>query len=257
MRILVSLSALESYNQNNFEYHHPAQGFVYSLLRNTTFEGLHDKKGYKFFCFSNIFHSKNDKSADTFNLIISSPSTAFIDQLNYQLQKLIDNQVPLRIKSLFVINKVTSIPARNLKFPLKVKTSSPILIRIPSQRFLGYSTSSIKYPSVYWRYDHPTHLFIDALESNLRKKYKEYSLNNHHNLVSLTSERRLVHEFQFKKQVSTNIQIHGSRIPIIGSLWEFLLSEGVDPEFQLFALDCGFGERNSLGFGFMNPILDR
>jgi CRISPR/Cas system endoribonuclease Cas6 (RAMP superfamily) len=38
---------------------------------------------------------------------------------------------------------------------------------------------------------------------------------------------------------------------IIGTLWEFGFNNGNKDLIQ-FALDAGLGERNSLGFGFMN-----
>jgi CRISPR-associated endoribonuclease Cas6 len=54
--------------------------------------------------------------------------------------------------------------------------------------------------------------------------------------------------------VSTKLQVGNTKIVFIGTLWEFVFSEIISSEIQLFALDCGLGERNSLGFGFMNVI---
>jgi CRISPR-associated endoribonuclease Cas6 len=92
-------------------------------------------------------------------------------------------------------------------------------------------------------------LFIEAIESNLKKKYQEFT-NSQANIKDIT----MLERFKFKREVSTYIFVGNSKIPVIGSLWEFVFSETIPKEIQLFALDCGLGERNSLGFGFMNPI---
>ena len=50
MRILINLRAAKNQGYESV-YHHKLQGFVYGLLRDSGFGGLHDKRGYKFFCF--------------------------------------------------------------------------------------------------------------------------------------------------------------------------------------------------------------
>ncbi|MEM4324025.1 MAG: CRISPR-associated endoribonuclease Cas6, partial [Candidatus Nitrosocaldaceae archaeon] len=54
------------------------------------------------------------------------------------------------------------------------------------------------------------------------------------------------------------IHVHGNKHIVIGTLWRFWFNleqyERCSAILKLlqFALDVGFGERNSLGFGFMN-----
>ena len=245
MRILLFIKPLQNY-QINFEYHGKIQGFIYSFLRNSSFDQLHDKKGYKFFCFSNIFKSTNYKH---YHLIISSPDKELINQIHDQLNKIIDNHVLISIGSLFKIIKVTKVPEKNLVFPLKIVTQSPIIVRIPIEKYYGKITNTAPYKSVLWRSDHPVDLFIDALEANMRKKYTEFT--------GLQIKKRIFERYEFKKQVSTKIEQGTSKIPIIGSLWNIEFSSGIPPKIQKFALDCGLGERNSLGFGFVNPVIKK
>lgn len=50
---------------------------------------------------------------------------------------------------------------------------------------------------------------------------------------------------------------NGVPFPVIGSNWELLEKERIKPEerkFYRFLMDVGLGEKNSLGFGFVNPI---
>jgi CRISPR-associated endoribonuclease Cas6 len=234
----------------NFEYHYKLQGFIYSLLKNTSFENLHNKKGYKFFCFSNIFSKNPDNNSSLFNMIITSPSYQFIEQVSYQLQKIVDYQIPIEIGSIFELQDFVRIENKNVSFPLEIITGTPILVRIPLEKFAKSSTDSAPYKSIYWRSSHPLNLFVEAIESNLIKKYQEFT-NSQANIKDKTT---MLERFRFKREVSTHIFVGNSKIPIIGSLWEFAFSETIPKEIQLFALDCGLGERNSLGFGFMNPI---
>ncbi len=85
---MLHLKSFKSFTPS-FEYHHKLQGFIYSLLKNTSFEKLHDQKGYKFYSFSDIFIGRNAEN-NLFNFMIS-PSSRFIEEISYQLQKLGDN----------------------------------------------------------------------------------------------------------------------------------------------------------------------
>jgi len=54
MRIFLRLRSLKDCAYD-LKYFHKLQGFVYSLIRDSPYSLLHDKKGNKFFCFSNLF----------------------------------------------------------------------------------------------------------------------------------------------------------------------------------------------------------
>ncbi len=56
--------------------------------------------------------------------------------------------------------------------------------------------------------------------------------------------------------VCNHIIEEGKEHKVIGSIWEFAFSH-LSPEQRdilEFGLECGFGERNSLGFGFVNTV---
>ena len=230
----------------NFEYHYKLQGFIYSLLRNTSFENLHDKRDFKFFCFSNIF--QNIKKPTYYHVIISSPIELLITQITYQLQKLINSQIPIEVDTFYDIISVKIINQSNLKFPLKIITASPIILRMPIDVLLNTSVHTAPYKYVYWRATHPISLFVNGIQKNLKKKFTEFSG---------TSPKIRFENYIFKKQVSTKLKINNSTTTIIGTLWEFNFSQDTPKEIQMFILDCGIGERNSLGFGFINSIQEK
>src|SRR5215203_6800226 len=89
MRLLIKLSSKFNF-QYNTEYHYYLQGFIYNLIKGSRYHFLHDKKGYKYFCFSNIFpFSSLIRKKELKNLIISSPDDEFITYLDSMLN---DNQ---------------------------------------------------------------------------------------------------------------------------------------------------------------------
>jgi CRISPR-associated endoribonuclease Cas6 len=182
-------------------------------------------------------------------LIISSPDQDFVNQIEYQLNKIIENQIPIELGSLFELIRVARIPDKNLEFPLKVITQSPIIIRIPIEKYQGRVSDTAPYKEIFWRKEHPVDLFIEALEANMKKKFAEFT--------GAHIDERIFERYAFKKQVSTKLDLANSKIPVIGSLWELEFSAYLHPHIQKFALDCGLGERNSLGFGFVNPIITK
>jgi CRISPR-associated endoribonuclease Cas6 len=87
MRVLVELRALCSCVYD-LMYHHKLQGFLYRLLEGSVYAGLHDRRGYKFFCFSNIFPSVDMREGDGRCFLVSSPDAGLIGVWVEQLGKL-------------------------------------------------------------------------------------------------------------------------------------------------------------------------
>jgi len=104
LRVILKLKNLTSFLPD-FQYHSKVQGFIYSLLRNTSFQNLHDKKGFKFFSFSNIFSDRSNPDR-LFNLLIASPSDKFINEISYQLEKITENELSVEIGTLFELPQI-------------------------------------------------------------------------------------------------------------------------------------------------------
>jgi CRISPR-associated endoribonuclease Cas6 len=229
------------------------QGFIYNLLKGSRFEDLHDKDGYKFFCFSNIFpYSSMMKKGEKKYLLISSPSKEFIDYITDRLKEY-KNRSLIGIGNMkFLLKNIETIDYQIKRRSyrgetVRLITATPIIIRIPRLKYEKFYLN-LRYPYkyIYWRKEHPFELFIDQLESNLYKKYEEFT-------GTVLTREFIIDRLIFKKQVSLKLNIHGNEHIVIGTLWEFIFYEPVS-ELVQFGLDCGFGERNSLGFGFMNLI---
>ena len=243
MRLLVSLQTLENCAYD-LKYHHKLQGFLYRLMEGTTYQGLHDHKGYKFFCFSNLFPPRDARTGETRRLIIASPNSNLIKVLEDRLAKVDEAHIG---DGAFRIIEMRELNPR-VKEGCVLATGTPIVVRIPKERYVEYGIVPEKpYTYVYWRKQHSFAAFVKQLEDNLKKKYKEYHEDEP------TSEP-VFEQFVFEKQVCNHVVFEGKEAKIFGSLWEFPLGILNERKRRLlqFGLDCGFGELNSLGFGFMN-----
>jgi CRISPR-associated endoribonuclease Cas6 len=141
-------------------------------------------------------------------------------------------------------------------------TGTPIVIRIPREKYKMYGIDPAKdYDYIYWRQGHPITLFLSQLQNNLVKKFIEFSdLNNTYEILKNDQPHDTVlspsifQKFTFKKQISTRTCFKGLEQVIIGTTWKFDFDTHANTQLIGFGLDCGLGERNSLGFGFMNLL---
>lgn len=243
MRLLIRLESLKDCAYD-IAYYPKMQGFVYSLLRGTDYASLHDGQSYKFFSFSNIFPAGDFKSGDERRFMISSPDEKLIETFKNGLTKLEKAAIG---EMLFKIEEAAALNPK-IKKSCTLKTGTPIVIRIPRENYAKYGISPPKdYDYLYWRKEYSFNAFLRQLEDNLFKKYSEF--------YSIALEPfQIFEQFKFLKSVSVPIPMDGKNVNMIASLWEFIFGY-VDKEkskiLQL-GLDAGFGELNSLGFGFMN-----
>lgn len=250
MRILLKLEAIKNC-EYDLKYFHKLQGFIYSLIKETEHNKLHDKKGYKFFCFSNVFPVGDIKAHEIKNLLISSPDKVLIKLLEEKLKELMENKKPINIGEMrFLIEDVSAFNVR-LKKNCKLISATPIIIRIPEKNYEKYEIPKEhrKKRFVYWRPTYDFTAFVKQLEANLFKKYNEF-------YKTKIEEFPIFEQFKFKKSVVNHVIIDGREVKFVGSLWEFYFSYLNNKQKKIleFGIDCGFGERNSLGFGFINVV---
>ncbi|MGC9345993.1 MAG: CRISPR-associated endoribonuclease Cas6 [Candidatus Bathyarchaeales archaeon] len=248
MRLLVELRALR-HCVYDLKYHHKLQGFLYSLLIGSDYEDLHNRRGYKFFSFSNIFPPKDMRKGDVRHLLISSSDTDLISVFRDRLSKL--NRADIGEMSFSV--EGVSVLTPKVGRSCTLITGTPIVVRIPKANYAKYGIKPPKeYPYVYWRKQYTFNAFIKQLEDNLFKKY---------NLFHNTSIEPfpLLEQFIFQKQVCNHIIIRGREVRVFGSLWKFIFNNLYKEKRGIiqFGLDTGFGELNSLGFGFMSIMVEK
>lgn len=245
MRLLIELQALKNATYD-VKYNHKLQGVIYNFLKNTIFSDLHAKKGYKFFCFSNIFPIDDIKTGDIRQFMISSPNKELINAIKCQIETNMEKTINVAEMSFKVINFKVLKPRIDRSCVLI--TGTPIVIRIPKEKYKEYEIKS-KYNYTYWRPNYPFGAFIRQITENLFKKYNEF-------YGTEAKEFPIFQQFIFNKSVCNHLIIQGKEIKIFGSLWRFMFEhlDNDQREILQFGLDAGFGELNSLGFGFMNVV---
>jgi CRISPR-associated endoribonuclease Cas6 len=269
------------------DYHYHLQGLVYSLIRKGGRSDVHGRSGYKFFCFSNIFpyHEKFERGMEE-NLLISSPDPSLISAICQALEVEKETNFVLEVgRSMrFSITKVEG-PFRvrvPIGSPVRVRSATPIVIRIPSWRYADYGIFSNR-PFENWRATLPLEAFVKQVRDNMEKKFKDFTIQGKDSAPSegpldrvfvkktIFSNKSKEEEAQiafrfpeiisytYLKPVSKPITIRREKQQIIGSMWEFDLTARNKSEVDViaFMLDCGLGERNSLGFGFLNTMNGR
>ncbi len=247
LRLLIRLGVSKD-QRYKYEYHYATQGFIYNLLKDTEFEYIHEKKYYKFFCFSNIFPISTEmKKGDTKYLLISSPNVKFIKEIASKLKDIKHSSSIIEIADMkFIVTGYKVFSNRFRRENLRLITATPIIVRIPRYKYEIYGIDT-KYDYLYWRKEYPLELFIKQLEDNLYKKYKMFYAKD-------IDEKSIINKLCLLKQVSVKLKVHKEEHIVIGTLWEFWFDYVDNDMIKLlrFSLDCGFGERNSLGFGFIN-----
>ena len=247
MRLIFRLQALKKQSYDN-DYNHYLQSLFYNLIKNTEFSHLHDFKGTSSaeraitpFCFSNIFPYGDMKEGDIRNIIISSPNEKFIFLLHDRMKRI---NTPIHLGGMEFYGISSKIFRVNICYPLMVVSVTPIIVRIPRSVYQDFNLD-LRYPYeyIFWRQSYPLELFLNQLEANLKRKFLNYRKYPMESSVSFS-------KFVFERQISRKLIIRGMTQTIIATYWKFWFDE--DNELIRFGLDAGFGERNRLGFGFMN-----
>ncbi|MGC9123491.1 MAG: CRISPR-associated endoribonuclease Cas6 [Thermoplasmata archaeon] len=243
MRIFLKLKSLESAAENSISKY-TIQGMLYSSLINSKFYKLHDQKGFKFFTFSDLFPSGDFKKGEFKNLIISSPNDELIGSWYdyFRSNKYIYlSNLPMEITD---VRKFEIEPSQNYE------SGSPIVL------------FKNKYENTYLSFKRGDNLqyFLYRLKDNALKKFNAYYEDQYYFEGPIFDRLILKKEIVIPNRIKISNAEHGSRNQslIVGTVWSELGRDYIERDerkFYKFIMDCGLGEKNSLGFGFINPKL--
>ncbi|MFZ8847738.1 MAG: CRISPR-associated endoribonuclease Cas6 [Minisyncoccia bacterium] len=240
MRILIKFKNDKkiNYQQNQLG------GLIYKLIKNAGYGYIHDfpQKFPRFFSFSSLFLSNNHLA-----IIIASP----IDDLIKSIRTfLIKNKVLILNKTPLLVSDIKTIKYK-LKHPIIIKTETPIIVRVPQEKFTLYGIKLDKnYKYFYWRPLENKHIplepFIKQLESRVYKNYKLFTNDEK------IEEIPIFIKFKYKKTIDLPYFKEGKKISQPGTLWEFEINPEVEYNLIKFILDTGLGELTSQGYGFIS-----
>jgi len=235
MRLLITFEPKEMFlfKEINPYFIH---SFIWNTLKSTDFSALHDKKGFKFFTFSNIFPLTDFMPGENKNLIISSPNRPFLKVLKEKLDEI--NEFNLGIH----IFEIKQTKLFNVSLKKKWETGSPIVLYKDNAKNEYFSFKRHK----------DLKFFLERLKDNAIKKFTSY-----YKLEKFEMDEPIFDSIKLRKEVCVNIRKERNEFIIIGSLWKLLekayFRKGTK-KFYRFIMDCGLGEKNSFGFGFVNPL---
>ena len=239
MRLMIEFTPLSNFG---FDYvdKHKVQSFIYYLLRGSDYDDLHKRSGFKFFCFSDIFPIGDFVVGERKRLIVSSPDSDFIDAL---AEGIVDNDFVFELGSKGF--EVVDLKKFDLEPNGVFISGSPVVLHIDNRRSL-YFTMRRK-PDIMF--------FLERVKDNALKKFNAFYGSD------FFFEGPIFDKLVFKKDVATVFWKDGKKITVLGTVWEELsyvrnLRRDGGREFYKFykfILDAGLGEKNSLGFGFLNP----
>jgi len=233
---MLKINPLEDFS-SDFVYKHTLQGFIYSAIKESGFFDIHDIPKFKFFCFSDIFPSGDFKEGKIKNLIISSPNKKLISCIFGFIRK--RGGSPLRFNNFQI--RVAELKMFDIGLKSRFISGSPIVLYKDNINDIYFS----------FRRDKDMGFFLSRLKENALKKYNAYYDDE------FDLEGPIFDRLEFKKEVAVRNFKKGSEFIIIGNVWNLLEKKEIKKDernFYKFIMDCGLGEKNSMGFGFINPV---
>jgi len=263
MRVLLKIRT-RSNSPLTINYNYALSAAIYKLLRfgsKDFAEFLHNigyknaGKTYKLFSFALRFDKFKIQNQTihliepTASLIISSPLVEDFIQ-SFIIGTFEEQQIEIfgtGIKTIFTIEQIESLPSISFQDKMKFILLSPVVLST-KQNFNG------KLHQYYFRYNDSIEEINRVLNGNLKNKFElihnkayegegvKISWDENYIKRMTAKKKRLTKKITIRKNELINIDVIGNQLP-----FEI---EG-DTELIEIGYECGFGEKNSLGFGLV------
>ncbi|NHN63798.1 CRISPR-associated endoribonuclease Cas6 [Haloarcula sp. JP-Z28] len=251
MRILTRLSARTDAAYDN-TYHNKLQGRIWQALKDSEYDALHDKNQPKPFVYSNPFPPRDMDEGDERTLLVASPEESLLAHIAEDLthdRELNIGEMPFHVDDVSPLAPDVGEPGTSGT----IETGTGVLVRIPPWRFDDYGMDVNHDQAEFWRPEHTLEPFRTQLEANLDKKHRlympDYLAGPSDVDGDLFDSYELIKTFAIPVTPTT-----GRTEEWVLSKWRFDYTVRNDDHRRHLnlALDVGLGERNSLGFGFIN-----
>ena len=266
MRLQLELKIHDG-NNISANYNYPLSAAIYKLLKlgsNEFSTFLHDigyknaGKTYKLFTFALRF-SNFKINYDIITLLNSScklfMSTPLIEEFveNFVLGSFHEQKIEIvdnGIKTLFYIEKIETLKKPSLKPPKKFIMLSPLILSTKVK-------NSNRLEQYYFRYNDPINEINRVMNNNLMNKYELIHNRKYEgNGISLKWDENYIKRMEAKKKrITKKVTVRKNdllKIDLIGNQLPFEIKG--DTELIKVGYDCGFGEKNSLGFGLVDVM---
>lgn len=256
MRILVELSARADYAYQT-DWHRKLAGRIWTALEDTPYDSRHDSHEPPGFVMSNPFPPRDAAEGDERHLLVASPDEELLAHVADDLQQTRElnvGEMPFYVTELAPVTVDVGEPGTSGT----LETGTGVLVRIPPERCGEYGIEHPDGPdgdtAVYWRPEHTMDPFVTQIQNNLDRKHDlfapDYLPGPSDRSGSVFDGYELLKTFAVPVDVTTD-----QRLTYVLSKWrfEYTVRDDHHRRHLNLALDCGIGERNSLGLGFLNP----
>lgn len=262
VRLKLHLHVDTSHRLLPINYHYALSSWIYKVLNrgDTEFaQWLHERgyhlesKHFKLFTFSRIIPFKYKRISDRLKIISRQAEL----QLSFFVEKAVENFIiglfqgqefeiaDYRNKCGFFVETVESLPLPEFKATMNYRWLSPICVSRSVERS-GKRSAEYLHPS------HPEYerRFIDNLV------YKYLAATNKMGEAKENLKNPAEFKFAYKEPAKSHLETIKAGMPeetrVRGYFYNFTFT--APPELQRLGYLAGFGEKNSLGFGFVECI---
>lgn len=251
MRVIAHLQARFDAAYDN-TYHHKLRGRIWNALEGTEYDEIHHENEPKGFTYSNPFPPRDMQEGDERTILIASPHEELLAHVAENLKserELNVGEMPFTVKNVNAIATDVGEPGTSGT----IDTGTGVLVRIPPWRFDDYDIDVNHDESEFWRPKHTMEPFRNQIEDNLDKKHGLFCPDHLPGPSEVGGD--LFDGYELIKTFAIPVTVtEGVRETWILSKWKFDYTVRDDHHRRHLnlALDTGIGERNSLGFGFVN-----
>ena len=232
-------------------YQHALQSFVYHILPNDEADFLHNhgfqyhNRSFKFFSFSRLYGSSPSYDPDAKTL-------TFQNKIALSISSVLPNLLEKTANNLLLSEKIhfhgQALNLDSLKYEEYKIDSDKIIVKAISP-ITVYSTFERRGGKKLTHYYHPNdEIFRYLVEENFIKKYETFTgrpFANETTIITIEPIRVMKSD-----KVVTNYK--GTWITGYTGVYKLQAK----PEHLSFALNCGLGAKNSIGFGMVTPLRD-
>lgn len=251
MRLLIRLEA-QADAAYQTAYHRGLAGRIWRALDGSKYDRLHESQDPPGFCFSNPFPFGPISEGDQRTVIVSAADDGVLRSIASGL--VTDRE--FNIKEMpFTVDEVSGI-APDVGEPGSrgvLESASGVVCRIPPHKFDEYDIDTSSDTSEFWKPEHSFRPLRVQLENNLDRKHELFCPDYLPGPSEIDSD--LFEEYELIKTYALPVTVtEGVEHTYILSKFRFGYHVRDDDHRRHLnlALDTGLGERNSLGFGFVN-----
>jgi len=233
-------------------YHHKLRGRIWQALQATDYESLHNEERPLGFCYSNPFPPGEMSEGDERFVIFAATDRDLLGEIAGDLDsdpKFNIGQMPFEVQDMSLLAPDVGEPGTNGV----IESGTGLVVRVPPWRADEYGIEHDGENATFWRPEYSMEPLKIQLENNLDKKHGHFHTDDLPGPSDVDGD--LFEEYDLLKTYALPVQVaENTELTYIVSKWRFGYTVRDDDHRRHLnlALDTGLGERNSLGFGFVN-----